>query len=596
MILALCGNGKDEVIRATAIDALYLLADMEGSSTRKAEYLEIGLRDESSVVRSMACKGALKTPDAVIIARLMNQISLECDLQLQAEIVRSITQWKEREIRDAITQENFDSAETLVRELLTLNYEPTKAGDVLKRISALRQCKVNRQIAVALQCRQLRAAELVSQAAQKITENDCDAAESLIKQALAEDPLNQSAQNLLNDLPSLIHRVSLAAQARKHAELAHRIEKNKMEAIKALEGGSLDEATSYLIALTAMAPDDPWPEQAVASMPHLQSENRRAAMEREANARVAAITKLRDQLAIHWKQRELTQAMETAAELIALTPNDEGILAFRNRIVEAIRQETADTLYNEILENLSAGELDTAERQLRSFLAQDIDQSRFDAVIQRLHLLRKNIEDSVLRYETNRIATKVKKLQESAEDFLKKGKLENAMEMIEEALHQSPGHCTLINQRQHIQDVRRSRQAEFLLTKGMKLLEDGDFDQAESTLRSLVPIMDDSSRLLHTLGQMDDIRQKHQSSVEADELNKMKAASQKAFREAQKLFEDGELSECARKLRRAIATNPGNDLASQLLHRVVQLDGLVASGRSVQKTKFDRYGQIVEEE
>lgn len=587
---------KKESTRAAAIDTLFLIADMKKSGITKAQCLDLSLKDLSYNVRRAALERVAQSPNSDIIDRLVVHTAIEQDPKLLNDISSVIRQWKTSEVRSDISGENFDKAEKCIRELLTFNYDKAKAIEMLEQIASLRKHQVERKIQLEKLDRQERATTLVLNAGEKLSKNDCDAAETIIKKALTENPNNQEAQNLLKKLPELRKQLLLADLAKKHEANEKNIEAHRTMAIEALEKGELDKASSALLSLTALVPDDTWAKQALEEMPRLQSEKRRVDKERTSNERIEKIRKLNIALSDHWNKKDLKETQKTIAELTALVPKDENLSAFEKKVSGAILKEKAEALYNEAQKYLKTENYSKAEETYRILTTYNTEKTRIDSALQQISILRKQSDEKIARDEVIKISAQADKLREEAEKLFKQGNFEKALMIIEEAIALLPGDSVLGSIKKLVLEETQRQKVEKLTSSAMKLLENGDLDKAESALRALLPLLNvnDGTRIINILDKIPDIRQKNQAAIEVSELNKMKAKSQKAFRTGQQLFEAGDLSKCAKSLRQAIALDPDSEIAFQLLNRVHQLDSSQARQNGINRNRFNEYGEIIE--
>lgn len=648
---------KDTSVRTAAIEALCAVTDSKASGQDVLRYLDMAFRDADSSVRRVAYNLALRSADAKIIERLTAQLSVEPDTDLREMILNGFLTRKEQSVCAAMAELRLDEAEAGVRELVAYGFEQETAANLFNRIAVLREQSAKSAAAEASNTRVRRSQDLAQQAAQRVAAGETNIGEDLIRQSLAEDPGNEVARRLLSDLPELRNLLAAASKARfqsdllrclqeRHVELLRRIQNRRSDVERLFAERDLDAVMDGLLDMAVLDPSDKWVREMLAQMPKLQEDLRRAVLEREMNEHAARIRDHKAQLEDAWQRRDLDRAEEVAVSLQAILPTDEQTSAFLCRIAEAKRRKASEEAWADIDAALKEGNLDRAESALQSLACcDDFDKTRVNAVLGGLVRLRSELHASeqlktqlernakteelrkraagilakdsadeaepiarqlvalvpgdqqaaalLARIREHKVRQKAQALRESAVSLQEKGDLDAALTKIDESLAALPGDSDLSALRENILSVQRRKRYEAMRNQVQSHLKACDFDQAEATLRALLPIADDPSVVLKMLDDIPDLRRKQMASASLADEARSQDISLKAMKDAQKLFEQGNFAEAATKLRKAIAADPSNDRAAKLLQRVFQFDSTTASGS--RQTRLDSYGQIVDD-
>jgi hypothetical protein len=480
----------------------------------------------------------------------------------------------------ALREADLDRAESALRCLPCCDdFDKTRVDAVLLGLARLRKEDEASLQHKAEMKRKAKAEELRKNASDLMAKGKAEEAEPFARELVALIPHDQAAVALADRIGNALRRTRSDAS---FAAIEAALRKDDLSTAERLvrEALSFSEDRNRLGTILEKIP-----------ALHAQARQKRTAEALEAKA--TAASRLYAKVQKHFEMGELDDAEESARQLIALVPDDQRAAAFPSRIAEARARMAAEKAWSDVSAAMAAQKWAAVQRLLQSLILADEQKERAERVLQQVPLLKKAAEEQSVADKQNQVRQAALSLREDAMSRQNKGDLDGALAKIDGALAMLPTEGDLSALQQEILSERRHKQAESMLSQVQTQLERGEFDQAEASLRALLPIADDPSAVHRMLDDIPDLRQKHQASAALADEVESQAVSLKALKEAQKLFEQGKLSEAATKLRRAIASDPMNERAAKLLQRVFQFDSVAAAGSP--RTRLDSYGQIVED-
>lgn len=485
-------------------------------------------------------------------------------------------------IEKALNEGDLDRAESALRSLACCDdFDRTRVNAVMEGLARLRsELHASEQRKTQLE-RVAKADELRKKVAGLLAKGSAEKAEPMARELVALVPDDQSAAALLARVLDSIRQA--------------RVDDNMQAIETALRDEDLPSAERLVRETLPIVDDKARLEAILDKIPVLRAQAAERNLLAEARARLEEKDKVYAQVQTHLEKCEWDDAENAATRLIGLDPADQTAAAYPARIAEARARIVAEQAWSEVSAAMAEHDWTALEKHLQQLVLCDDQQQRAERVIQQIPILEKAAEEQSAAARQQQVRQQAQSLRDAAVSLKGKDDLDGALAKIDAALAvvPVPADAELVALRMQILSSIRHKQVEAKLSEIRSHLEHGDFDQAEAALRSLLPISDDPSVVHRMLSEMPELRQKQQASTASAEEAKSQDVSLKALKEAQKLFEQGKLSDAAAKLRKSIASDPSNERAAKLLQRVFQFDSAAASGAP--RTRLDSYGQIVED-
>ncbi len=552
----------NEQNRARMIEGLYVLAANASDKTelKVAEVARLSFEDSSAMVRQRIVDRIFRDPSPVAEKLFAERRVVDPDPNVKASITDGLIRAKLPELQEVKSTGRYEHANEIVRELEALGWNGELAASEIAVLGRMQQeaWELERR-SKDEEIRRI-AARLARQAAEAIANNDCDAAEEMAKKALGQFPQDELARNLLRDLPQLRRELNEAEVARHIARRQTEAAERRQEAERRLKDQEYEAASEALLALRALDPIDCWAIQNLENLPGLQVQKHCFEEQEALNERSKRIRTLRGLVDKKWNCKNFEEAEKAVHELLSLEPLEKGHKALLSKVTEARRMELANLLHSQAEEAIKGGRFDLADEKLRELLLADPAASRAKSLSDQLSTLRQMHSDAKGRRFEARRQHLAEGWKRKANALLTAGKLEEARKAANKFAANSTDGAAVSAILALIEDAARRTTAKKIADRVSTLLEAGELDEGERTLRSLLPYEDGSTRIEDALKSFALLRARQTEAKQIEVECQKKEEAGRMRKNVMSFMREAEFDKAESELRAIMAVLPDGGL------------------------------------
>lgn len=553
---------SNEQNRARMLEGLYVLAANASDKTeiKVADVARLSFEDSSAMVRLIIVDRIFRDPSPVVEKIFAERRVVDPDPNVKASITDALIRAKLPGLQEVKSTGQFERANGIVREMEALGWNGELAASEIAVLARMQQEAWELERRSKNEETRRTAARLARRAAEAIANDDCDTAEEMAKKALGQFPQDELARNLLRDLPQLRRELNEAEVARHIARRQTAAAERRQEAERFLKDLEYEAASKALISLQALDPIDSWAIQNLENLPGLQVQKRRLEEQEALNQRTERIRTLRGLVDKEWNCKNFEEAERAVHELISLEPLEEGHKALLSKVTEARRMELANLLHSQAEEAIRGGKFDLADEKLRDLLLAEPEASRAKALSDQLSTLRQMHSDAKGRRLKPRRQHLAEGWKRKTHLLLTAGKLEEARKAANKFAANSTDSSAVSAIMAQIEDATRRTTAKRIADRVSTLLEAGELDEGERTLRSLLPYEDGPTRIEDALKSFALLRAQQTGAKQSEVESQKKEEAGRMRKNVMSFMREAEFDKAESELRAIVAVLPDEGL------------------------------------
>ncbi len=413
-----------------------------------------------------------------------------------------------------------------------------------------------------------------------LKKEELEQAEKVINELIALEPSNVLHAHALQNLRE---RRETQLEANQAAEFFER-------ASRALDQGDFVLTEKTLQSLRVLADKGDQFEKIIGRLPEIKRHRDEALAKLEKDQRNNRRKLKQEEVEGLFKAADFPAVFPLLRELLAidpLNPEYEELLKKAHALDDQSRlkkeaeeqRQAVDLALVNVKQAMDRGDYSKAEELLQPLFIFDFERGRVDKVMEEVRAATQKHKANAVLIDQRKKEERIKLLRADIETHFKELNYKEAVTRCSELLSLLPDDEQTINLLQRarhlLQESVAVRQIEAGMVEVKKLLEEKRFDEAQTRLNGLIALHPSHKPGMDLLSQLPALKQKHVELQKIHDVAQNRKEADALLSEASNLFERGDLGEVSAKVRRALALDPDNDRAQDLLKRVSEMESLL---------------------